>query len=286
VNGVRGTDAGDATSPTPSLPRLTDRSAVRVVGREACILGGAGAAILLQVAHPAVGRGVAEHSRFADDPLARLRGTLTYVYGLTFGTPEEIARVAALVSRVHAGVVGPGYSANDPELQLWVAGTLYQAAAQSYEIAFGRMPPAMKEEFCRQSARAAIALGCPAELWPGSVAGFDAYWRRQLAGLEVSDEARRICRDMMYSRNLPWFLRPVLPLSRLVTAGLLPDRLRAEYGFPWNRRREWLFRAAVRTTRLVYRHVPRSVRELPKTYYLRGFRRQVRGHPTGSGSAA
>ena len=279
-----GSETGGQTGPA-SLARLTDRSAVRVVGREACVLGGAGAAILLQVAHPAVGRGVAEHSRFADDPMARLRGTLTYVYGLTFGTPEEVAWVAGLVSRVHAGVVGPGYSANDPGLQLWVAATLYQAAVQSYEIAFGPMPPLMKEEFCRQSARAAVALGCPPELWPGSVAEFDAYWQGQLPGLAVSDDARRICRAMLYSRTLPWYLRPVLPLSRLATAGMLPDRLREEYGLTWNRRREWLFRAGVRITRLVYRHVPRPVRELPKTYCLRGFRRRLRDYSSGSGSA-
>jgi uncharacterized protein (DUF2236 family) len=255
---------------------LTDDSAIRRVTREACILGGAGRAILLQVAHPSVGRGVAEHSQFAEDPLKRLRGTLNYVYGLSFGTPEEVEWVAGLVTRIHRHVVGPGYSANDPELQLWVAATLHQSGVQSYELAFGPMPRAMREEFLQQGAAMATALGCPAELWPGSVAEFDAYWERQLDELEISDDAKQICRDLMYSRSLPWYVRTVLPVSRLVTAGLLPERLRDEYGFVWNRRRERLFRAGVRVTRLTYPHVPRRLRELPKAYYMRGFRKQFK----------
>jgi uncharacterized protein (DUF2236 family) len=258
------------------LMELTDDSAVRKVSREACILGGAGRAILLQVAHPSVGRGVAEHSHFTEDPLARLRGTLNYVYGLNFGTPEETAWIAGVVGRVHRHVVGPGYSADDPDLQLWVAATLYQSAVEVYEIALGPMPPAMKEEFCQQGAMAAIALGCPPELWPKSVAEFDEYWRRQLAELEITDDAKQICRNLMYSRSLPWYLRTVLPVSRLVTAGLLPERLREAYGFRWNRRRERLFRAGVRVTRLTYRHVPRRLRQLPMAYYMRGFRKQFR----------
>lgn len=274
-NGTRASDSG-----------LTDESAARVVGREACVLGGAGLAVLLQVAHPKVGRGVAEHSRFAGDTLTRLRGTLNYLYGLDFGTAEEAAWVAGLVSRVHAHVTGPGYSANDPELQLWVAATLYQSAAQTYEIAFGPMPAAMKEELCRQAAVSATALGCPAELWPASVAEFEVYWRGQLAGLEVSAEAKRICRDLMYSRTAPWYLRALLPLSRLITAGLLPDRLREEYGFPWSRRRERLFRVGVRVTRLTYRHVPRLLRELPKAYYLREFRKQFRRYSAGTAASS
>jgi uncharacterized protein (DUF2236 family) len=261
-----------------SAQALTDDSAVRKVTREACVLGGAGRAILLQVAHPSVGRGVAEHSRFTEDPLKRLRGTLNYVYGLNFGTPEEVEWVSGLVMRIHRHVVGPGYSANDPDLQLWVAATLHQSAVQAYEIGFGPMPPAMREEFLHQGALTATALGCPAELWPASVAEFDEYWERQVAALEISDDAKRICHDLMYSRSLPWYLRTVLPVSRLVTAGLLPERLRDGYGFPWNGRRERLFRAGVRVTRLTYRHVPRRLRELPKAYYMRGFRKQFKRH--------
>jgi uncharacterized protein (DUF2236 family) len=50
---------------------------MRLVAREGALLAGGARAILLQIAHPAVGRGVAEHSDFAGRPLDRLRATLT-----------------------------------------------------------------------------------------------------------------------------------------------------------------------------------------------------------------
>src|SRR6266508_5561707 len=116
---------------------------MRKVAREGALLAGGARAILLQIAHPAVGQGVAEHSDFAARPLERLRATLTYVYCVIFGSPEEIEAVAAMVTAAHRNVTGTGYRASDPELQLWVAATLYDTAILVYEELFGPLDPAM-----------------------------------------------------------------------------------------------------------------------------------------------
>ncbi|HWR85066.1 MAG TPA: oxygenase MpaB family protein, partial [Rhodoglobus sp.] len=50
------------------------------VSDEAILLAGGGAAILQQLANPVVAAGVAGHSDFAERPLDRLHGTLTYLY--------------------------------------------------------------------------------------------------------------------------------------------------------------------------------------------------------------
>lgn len=268
-------DCGDHVPDQPSddVPGgLTEASMMRRVGSEACVLGGAARAILLQVAHPMVGRGVAEHSRFTEDPLARLRGTLNYVYGVTFGTREEAEWIASYVNRMHRRVVGPGYSAGDPELQRWVAATLYDSACQMYELVCGPLSAADKEGYCRDARRMATALGCPADLWPSTVADFEAYWADQVGALVISADAQRIFRDLMYSKSLPWYLRVLQPANRFLTAGLLPPRVRDAYGMPWNPRRERLFRVVIGTTRTTYRFVPGVVRRLPMTYYMRGFR--------------
>jgi uncharacterized protein (DUF2236 family) len=255
-----------------------DETALRRVVAEACVLGGAGRAILLQVAHPKVAQGVAEHSRFTENPLKRLRGTLDYIYGTALGTPEESEWVAGTVNRIHKYVTGPGYSANDPELQLWVAATLYQSAVQVYGMTLGPMPPAMQEEYCRECALSATLLGCPADMWPSSVAEFDAYWERELATLEISDEAKQICHDLLYSRAVPWYLLPLLPVNRLITTGLLPERIREEYGLVWSPGRERLFRFGARMARLTYPRLPTPVRRLPMTLYMRYFRRRLRAY--------
>ena len=70
------------------------------LAREAVILAGAGAAILLQVAHRPVGAGVAVHSRFTEDPMRRLRHTLAYIYAVTLPEAAPL-RDAVAVSYTH-----------------------------------------------------------------------------------------------------------------------------------------------------------------------------------------
>ena len=90
------------------MKAVRDETAIQRVVRESSLLVGAGRAILLQVAHPKVAQGVAEHSRFAENPLKRLRGTLAYFYGIVLGTTAESERVADAVNRIHAHVKGAG----------------------------------------------------------------------------------------------------------------------------------------------------------------------------------
>src|SRR5215468_9059469 len=90
--------------------RITDNGLLGLYGpasqawrlnREAMLLLGAGPrALLLQLAHPSVAAGVAEHSDFRTDPWARLAGTLrsylTIVYGTTRTARAEIRRLNTL----------------------------------------------------------------------------------------------------------------------------------------------------------------------------------------------
>ena len=55
------------------------------VDREAALFLGAGRALLLQLAHPFVAAGVAEHSRTLSDPIGRFHRTFAVMYALVFG---------------------------------------------------------------------------------------------------------------------------------------------------------------------------------------------------------
>src|SRR6266511_6043984 len=96
--------------------------------REVVVLAGWGRAILLQLAHPLVAQGVADHSGFAADRrgrVKRLERTLHAMLALTFGTAEEAAAAAAGINAIHdrvngrlgegagAFASGTGYSAHD-----------------------------------------------------------------------------------------------------------------------------------------------------------------------------
>ena len=99
-----------------------------VHGDLATLVGGI-RALLMQALHPGSLAGVAQHSRYEQDPLGRLAGTTKWLTILTFGSKEAIAQESARVNGMHKQVVGqyedkPGhkkdYAASDQDLLLWV----------------------------------------------------------------------------------------------------------------------------------------------------------------------
>src|SRR5215472_8467350 len=86
------------------------------VNQEPALLLGGGRALLMQLAHPGVAAGVAEHSDFRQRPVERLLRTLELTLAITFGTRTEALNAAHQINVVHQRVRGNGYSATDPRL--------------------------------------------------------------------------------------------------------------------------------------------------------------------------
>src|SRR5437588_7543596 len=156
---------------------FAEDAVIRRVTREGALILGGGRALLMQLAHPAVAQGVAEHSGFESDPMARLRGTLEATFTIVFGTDEAAARTAAGVRAVHDHVTGPGYQANDPALLCWVNATLTDTALRVYRNLIGPLSDADAERYYEQSTRLAEVLGCPRDEQPADLAEFRAYVR-------------------------------------------------------------------------------------------------------------
>ncbi|KAK8139451.1 hypothetical protein PG984_002831 [Apiospora sp. TS-2023a] len=257
------------------------------ISQESIILGGGAAAILLQVANPAVGAGVHEHSNFAHRVPDRLRSTMTYIYCMSFGTPQEKQRLADMITRVHVGVRGTvtegtdgkegkkTYSALDPHLQLWVAATLYAVAINIYQRAFGPDAIADEDEHERIYAEYAIlacALQVPPEMWPKTRADFWRYWDREVKRLVVTSHARAVARDLLSLKQAPWYLRLFLPAVRVVTAEWLPPRIREAYGC---KRHPRAYRFLEMTVRAIYPALPTRFRTWPVRLYLGDMRRRM-----------
>jgi uncharacterized protein (DUF2236 family) len=244
------------------------------IGAEAVLLAGAGRAILLQTADPAVGRGVAEHSNFAERPLDRLAATMGYVYAVVYGSEEQLAAVRRAVNRAHAPVRrdpedgSDGYNAFDPDAQLWVVATLYSTAVEVYERVHGTLDAGTADRVYREYARIGTALQLPAGLWPADRGAFDAYWTGRLAGLAPAPHAVRVAHELLHPVAGTVWLRALMPLARLLTAGLLPDSLREAYGLPWDARRQRRFERVMRALAAVYPRLPQGIRHWPKKYYL------------------
>src|SRR6476646_9061202 len=75
------------------------------LNREAMLLLGAGPrALLLQIAHPLVAAGVAEHSDFRSDPWARLSGTLRSYLRIVYGTADTARGEIRRLNDLHRGI--------------------------------------------------------------------------------------------------------------------------------------------------------------------------------------
>ena len=246
--------AGDGLFPEGSVIR-------RVDGELVLLLGGT-RALLMQLAHPLVARGVAEHSGFQADPFARLQRTLDASYTIVFGSAEAARRVARQVHNVHRRVRGEGYEANDPELLLWVHSTLVDTALRIHARFIRPLPADEAEEYYRQSMQVAELLGVPVELQPPNLTAFRAYVRHQVATLEVGDDARRLADSVLHPRVPLGGLvgEPLSLVVRNLTAGLLPSPLRAAYGLSWDAGRQAAFAGASLAVRQMLPRVPGSIR--------------------------
>jgi uncharacterized protein (DUF2236 family) len=185
-------------------------------------------------------------------------------------------RLSAVVRRMHGAVTGPGYQADDPELQVWVAATLFATAAHAYELVFRALTREELEAYYEQTKTYATILGCPYERMPTTYDDFRAYYARTLASLRITGASRAIAEQVLHPR-LPGgpLNAPGLAAIRLITAGLMPEPVRRQYGWRWDRARRTRFRLLIGVLRLVYPRLPLRVRVLPRDHYLRDLRRRL-----------
>lgn len=234
-----------------------DDSIIRRVNRENVLLLGGGRALLMQLAHPKVAAGVDEHSDFRSKPLRRLRRTVRMTMAIVFGDRETALAAVKAVNQTHAHVRGAGYRAMDPDLLLWVHATLVDSALVTYETFVRPLSNRSREDFYRQMNEAAELLGVPHETLPETFAGFREYMEGMIetGPVRVGPLARELARHVLRP-SLRFVPGGAMIPFEIVTTGLLPARLREQYGLAWDRGHERFYR-------LVVRAVPRLIAVTP-----------------------
>jgi uncharacterized protein (DUF2236 family) len=182
---------------------------------------------------------------------------------VTFGDSEHSAAAAERVNAVHRRVAGAGYRATDPDLLLWVHATLVDSALVVYERFVGRLDPSARESYYADMGRQAAAFGISPDVFPPDLETFGRYVERAIAGLRVTDDARRLAADIV-SPPVPLALRPAAGLFGLVSVGLLPPRLREEYGYRWGPVRELALGATRLSVRATVPLLPAILRRWPR----------------------
>jgi len=135
----------------------------RVHAHPSALVGGL-RALLVQTMHPLAMAGVAQHSRYRDDPLGRFRRTAEFVNATTYGTTAEAEAAIALVRRIHTRVNGVApdgraYRADDPALLSWVHNVEVDSIAAAYHRFGPGFAPGDADRYVAEMTTLAVLMG-------------------------------------------------------------------------------------------------------------------------------
>lgn len=257
------------------------RSVVEILGFAG--LSASGANIVMQLAMPGVGHGVAASTvrsgQLFRHPIKRGRTTFTYLAVSLLGTDEERRAYRAAVNESHRAVRSqPGdkveYNAFDPELQLWVAACLYRGLADNLAWLAPRRYARDKEAMYRASAVLGTSLQMRADQWPPDTAAFEEYWNRTVRErLAIDDFVRSYLEEFLLLRFLPRPLSALLgPFHRWQSTGWLAPEFRNLLHLRWTERDQTRFDRLNRWVRRINALVPAPLRRLVIVSYLYDFR--------------
>ena len=217
------------------------------VNREWLVILAGARALMMELAHPLVAAGVANHSDFRRDSLGRLYRTIRMMIDANFGNIETAHQAVNRVHHCHRHVKGillegggpfpaeASYRANDPILKMWVLATLLDSTLLVHDLFVRPLTLVEKEAYYRDGQLLGRLLGIPTQVMPATYHDFTTYVEAMINGdtLTVSDTAREVAEALFAPP-----LGPALRIASFVGIGLLPARLRADFNLPWDEQKE------------------------------------------------
>ncbi|WP_174243925.1 oxygenase MpaB family protein [Streptomyces sp. TM32] len=252
------------------------------------------AALTMQVAHPAVGAGVDDHSVFRTDPWGRGERSLTSLQLWVYGGAGAAAEGRRL-RRMHKAIQGTDahgrrYHALAPASYAWVHATGYPVFRHAQQYLGRPFTEAQERQLYAEWLQVGRVLGIRDRDMPQSIEEFWPYYHKVLDNeLEVTvvveellapdqpipapDRGPRWLRlvlRMLWPALCPWFTR----LRRFLTIGLMPPDARNALGLEWTDAQERRLRRFGRVVRAVVPVLPERLRFMP---IARRARRAARG---------
>jgi uncharacterized protein (DUF2236 family) len=193
-------------------------------------------ALLMQALHPGSLTGVANHSRYEQDALGRLAGTIRWLTVTTFGSHTAVAGEAQRVNRMHKRVTGEyttstgeerPYKAADPDLLLWVHIAFMESFLRCHQMYAWREIPGGADAYVRLWAKSVEPIGLAAAPMNESqlITEIERYKRELVATEKTLDVVKFIKRP-----PLPVLARPVYWLLFEAAVVSLPIEFRTLLG--------------------------------------------------------
>lgn len=266
-------------SPDPRIGLYGPDSMMWRIGRHTSVVGvAAGRALLLQIAHPWITVGIDRHSLTRDDPLGRAHRTFTNVLSMNFGSLAQAFESARRVYFRHAKVQGvmdygaggfesgTRYRANEANAMLWVHATLWESLMMAYELVVDEVSDEDKERYYQETKLFAYLFGIPDEALPPDWPTFVAYCDRVANSslLAVTPKTKALAGFLFHPMHPA--LVPAMKAIEILTAGMLPQRIREDFELPFGRLERAEFAALIAAIRAADRLLPPKLRYTP-TYF-------------------
>jgi uncharacterized protein (DUF2236 family) len=191
-------------------------------------------ALLVQAMHPGSLAGVMQHSRYEQDVLGRLSGTIRWLTIMTFGPLSAIEAEAGRVNGMHDRVRGKfavgdaeprSYRASDPDLLMWVH-IAFTDSFLAAHLVYGEKPiPGGADNYVGQWGKAVRPLGVDAP--PKNLAELESMIADYETTLIVDERTRRVV-NFLRKPPLPKAALPVYRLLFAAAVDTLPESWRDE----------------------------------------------------------
>ena len=148
---------------------------------------------------------------------------------------------------------------------LWVHVTLLDSIPLVYERLVAPLTDGERDAYCREAAAVAVDLGARSDEVPLRWCEVRRYLDRVYTSgaIAVGAQARELTVAVL-SPPFAALIPPVAGINRLVTAGLLPEVVRDQYGFEWSHAHERRLARAFAAVRACRRLLPRRVALWPE----------------------
>ncbi len=223
----------------------------RVCKNPIALLIGGMAAVILELAEPAVRTGVWEHSSFPKDPMGRLRRTGVAAMATVYGARSIALPLIARVVRMHGKVTGETpagvpYSATDSRLLTWVQATAAFGFAEAYHRYVHSLGPAELDALYREGTLTSRLYGALDA--PSSKAELQTLFDSMRGRLEPSPIVFQFLQIMSETPAIP---RPLLWMQGVLVRAaveMIPDWIRECLGlteyYGLRSRDRWIVRTA------------------------------------------
>lgn len=232
-------------------------------------------ALLLQVAHPTVGSGVRDHSRFEREPWARLYRTVDWANLTIYGGTDAV-EVGMRLREMHRRIRGTNpdgsrYHALEPGAYAWVHATLAYSVVRAQRMFGSGMTDEQVERYWREWLGIGRLMGVrdgdlPAD-WNGLVRYVDEMIATRLEHTSTVDTVLRASRKPARPQVMPGWTEPLWRVVRapmahvlvLTGVGLLPPALRERLGLTWTTGQRWELGLIARVSRALTPVLPRGL---------------------------